>query len=64
MIHSTAVQYALIGVYDKLLNLPKFSRLLPTFTSIVCAVLSYFGLLADYFALVKLDARYPYEWHD
>ena len=61
---STAVQHALIGVYDKLLQPPNVSRLLPIFTRIVCIVLSCFMLLADSFVLVKIDDRYPDEWND
>ena len=61
---STAVQYALIGVYDKLLHPPNVSYLLPTFTRIVCVILSCFILLADSFTLVKIDDRYPDEWND
>ena len=61
---STAVQYALIGVYDKLLHPPNVSYLLPTFTRIVCVVLSCFLLLADSFTMVKIDDRYPDEWND
>ena len=61
---STAVQYALIGVYDKLLHPPNVSCLLPTFTRIVCVVFSCSILLADSFTLVKIDDRYPDEWND
>ena len=61
---SIAVQHALIGVYDKLLHPPNVSRLLPTFTRIVCVVLSCFILLADSFTMVKIDDRYPDEWND
>ena len=61
---STAVQHALIGVYDKLLHPPNVSCLLPTFTRIVCVVLSCSILLADSFTLVKIDDRYPDEWND
>ena len=61
---STAVQYALIGVYDKLLNLRKLPCLLSFFTSIICVVLSRFILLADSFTMVKIDDRYPDEWND
>ena len=61
---SIAVQYALIGVYDKLLHPPNVSCLMPTFTRIVCVVLSCFILLADSFTLVKIDDRYPDEWND
>ena len=57
--HSTAVQYALIGVYDKLLNPWKLPRLLLFFTSIICVVLSRFILLTDSFTMVKIDDRYP-----
>ena len=41
---STAVKYALIGVYDKLLNPPVFFCLFSTFNGIICAVLSYFDI--------------------
>ena len=61
---SIAVQHALIGVYDKLLHPPNVSCLLPTFTRIVCVVLSCSILLADSFTLVKIDDRYPDEWND
>ena len=61
---SIAVQHALIGVYDKLLHSPNVSCLLPTFTRIVCVVLSCSILLADSFTLVKIDDRYPDEWND
>ena len=61
---STAVQYALIGVYDKLLHSRKLPCLLYLFTSIICVVLSCFILLADFFAMVKIDDRYPDEWND
>ena len=61
---STAVPYALIGVYDKLLNPPKLACLLPLFTSIICVVLSSFILLADSFTMVKIVDRYPDEWFD
>ena len=61
---STAVRYALIGVYDKLLNPPKLPCLWPLFTSIICVVLSRFILLADSFTMVKIDDRYPDEWFD
>ena len=59
---STAVLYALIGVYDKPnpSNLPCQS----SFTSIICVVLSCFTLLADSFTMVKIDDRYPDEWFD
>ena len=42
---STAVQYALIGVYDKLLHPQKLPCLLYLFTRIICVVLSCFILL-------------------
>ena len=61
---STAVRYALIGVYDKLLHPPKFPRLLSTFASIVCVVLSGFVILANFFILVEIDDRFPDEWND
>ena len=57
---NTAVQYALIGVYDKLINPSKLPCLLPLFTSIIC-VLFRFILLADSFTMVKIDDRYPDE---
>ena len=61
---STAVRYALIGVYDKLLNPSKLPCLLSFFTSIICVVLSCFILLTDSCTLVKIDDRYPDEWND
>ena len=61
---SIAVHHALIGVYDKLLQPPNVSRLMPIFPRIVCIVLSCFILLADSFVLVKIDDRYPDEWND
>ena len=61
---SIAVQHALIGVYDKLLQPSQVSRLVPIFTRIVCVVLSCFILLADSFTMVKIDDRYPDEWND
>ena len=61
---STAVWYALIGVYDKLLNPLKIPCLLSLFTSIISAALSCFILLADSFTMVKIDDRYPDEWND
>ena len=61
---SIAVQYALIGVSEKLLNPPKLPCLLPFFNSIICVVLSCFILLADSFTMVKIDDRYPDEWFD
>ena len=61
---STAVQYALIGVSDKLLHPQKLPCLLHLFTRIICAVLSCFILLADFFTMVKIDDRYPDEWND
>ena len=60
---STAVRYALIGVYDKL-NPSKLPCLLSFSASITCVVLSCFILLADSFTLVKIDDRYPDEWND
>ena len=61
---STAVQYVLIGVYNKLLNPQKLPCLFYLFTSISCVVLSCFNLLADFFTMVKIDDRYPDEWND
>ena len=61
---STVVQYALIDVYDKLLNPSKLPCLLLFFTSIICVVLSCFILIADSFTMVKIDDRYPDEWND
>ena len=62
---STAVQYALICVYDKLPNPSKLPCLLSFFTSIIISVaLSCFNLLAESFTLVKIDDRYPDEWND
>ena len=61
---SIAVQHALIGVYDKLLHPPNVSCLLPTFTRIVCVVLSCSILLANFFTMVKIDDRYPDEWNE
>ena len=61
---STAVQYALIGVSDKLLHPQKLTCLLQLFTRIICVVLSCFILLADSFTMVKIDDRYPDEWND
>ena len=60
---STAVQYALIGVYDKLLHPRTLPCLLYLFNSIICVV-SCFTLLADSFTMVKIDDRYPDEWND
>ena len=62
--HSIAVQYALIGVYNKLPHFLKFSSPISTFASIICVVLSCFVLLADSFTLVKTDDQYPEEWYD
>ena len=57
---SIPVRYALIGVYDKLLNLPKIPCvLLSFFTSILSTALSCFILFADFFTMVKIDDRYP-----
>ena len=61
---STAVQYALIGVYDKLLNPSQLPCLLSFVTSIICVILSCFILLADSFTMAKIDDRYPDEWFD
>ena len=60
---STAIRYALIGVYDKL-NPSKLPCLLSFFPSIICVVLSCFILLADSFTMVKIDDRYPDEWNE
>ena len=46
---SSAVRYALIGVYNKLLNPPKLPCLLYLFISIIRVVLSCFILLVDSF---------------
>ena len=54
---STAVQYALIGVSNKLLHPQKLPCLLHLFTRIICVVLSCFILLADFFTMVKIDDR-------
>ena len=62
--HSTAVWYALIGVYNKLIHPPKSPCLLFTLTSIICVVLSCFLSLAASFTLVKIDDQYPDEWFD
>ena len=60
-----AIQFALIGVDNKLLNPPKLSCLLSLFTSTICVVLSCFILLANLFTLlVKFDDQYPNEWND
>ena len=61
---STAVRYALIGVYDKILSPSKLPCLLSFFTTIIRVVLSSFILLADFFPMVKIDDRYPDEWND
>ena len=61
---STAVQYALIGIHDKLLHPRKLPCLLHLFTRIICVVLPCFVLLADSFTMVKVDDRYPDEWND
>ena len=61
---STAVQYALIGVYGKLLNLSKLPWLLSFFTSIISVALPCFILLADSLTMVKIDDRFPDEWND
>ena len=50
---NTAVQYALIGVYDKLLHPPKFPCLSSTFTSITFVVLFCFLSLAASFTMAK-----------
>ena len=60
---STAVRYALIGVYDKL-NPSKLPCLLLFFASIIYVALSCSILLADSFTMVKIDDRYPDEWND
>ena len=61
---STAVHYALLGVYNKLLDPPTFSCLFSTSNGIVCVVMSCSVLLADSFTLVKIDNQYPDEWND
>ena len=61
---SIAVQYALLGVYDKLFHSPKSPCTLSTFTRIACVVLSCSFLLADSFTMAKIDDRYPDEWND
>ena len=61
---SIAVRYALIGVYDKLLDPSNLPCLLSFFTSIISVALSCFILLADSFTMVKIDDRYPDEWND
>ena len=61
---SIAVRYALIGVYDKLLNPSKLPCLLSFFTSIISVALLCFNFLAESFTLVKIDDRYPDEWND
>ena len=61
---STAVRYALMGVYDKLLNPSKLPCLLSFVTSIIYVALSCSILLADSFTMVKIDNRYPDEWND
>ena len=60
---STAVQYALIGLYDKLIHPRKLPCLLYLFTNIISAALACFNLLVESFALVKIDDRYPDEWN-
>ena len=60
---STAVHYALIGVYDKLLNPPILPHLLFLFHRLASVVLSCFIFPADSFTLVKIDDRYPVEWN-
>ena len=62
--HSTAVRYALLGVYDKIPNPSKLPCLLSFFTIIICVVLSCFTVLADSFTMVKIDDRFPDEWND
>ena len=61
---STVVQYALIDVYNKLLNPSKLPCLLSFVTSIIYVALSCSILLADSFTMVKIDDRYPDEWND
>ena len=61
---SIAVRYALIGVYDKLLDPSNLPCLLSFFTSIISVALSCFILLADSFTMVKIDDRYPDEWNN
>ena len=62
---STAIQYALIGVYDKLSNpLNKDTTNSVYITRNVCVVSSCFVLLADSFTLVKIDHQYPDEWNN
>ena len=61
---NTAVQFALIGVYDKLLHPSKSPCLLSFVTSIISVALSCFNLLAESFTMVKIDDRYPDEWND
>ena len=61
---NTAVQFALIGVYDKLLHPSKSPCLLSFFTSIISVALSCFILLAESFTMVKIDDRYPDEWNE
>ena len=61
---SIAVRYALIGVYDKLLDPSELPCLLSFFTSIISVALSCFILLADSFTMVKIDDRFPDEWND
>ena len=55
--HSTAVQYALVGVYEQLLlNPPKLFQTAQIYNSfIICVVLYYFILFADSSTLVKID---------
>ena len=60
---STAVQYALIGVYNKLLNPLKLPHLMSVvFTSTVCIVLSCCVLLADSFTLDPGQTWWPIPW--
>ena len=61
---STAVQYTLIDIYNKILNPPKLPCLLLFFTRIICVVLSCFILLADSFTMVKIDDQCPDKWND
>ena len=59
---STAVQYALIVVYNKLLNPLKLPHLMSVFTSTVCIVLSCFVLLADSFTPDPGQTWWPIPW--
>ena len=68
---SIVVQYALIGVYNRLLYAFVFPCLLLStlfiISSIVCIVLVVLScslLIADFFTLIKIDDQYPDEWND